>query len=242
MTYFMTSIVKYGIKILILSFSICSSFQSIGQTKPPKKEKKKIISQIDSVFKVDQKYRIPILYGTMDQHKIDSMSKLPREEINKIRQHAVCPELTSFRDSLFTLMSQDDVTNFNFITSLIDSIGYPSFHKQKWKFLIVIEHSLVYNPQYIDTLRKFVNEQHISPYDYTTIYDRYRHVSGEPLVYYTRRKYKNISCNVCREANKAREEIGMKTMLKCYCDINTGSEKGNFKKLKFRVIDEPKNK
>ena len=215
-TYYISQLGVKTITILLLLFL---SFQSFSQKRLTRKEKKKITYLLDSLCAEDQKYRIPILYGTMDIHKIDSMQKLDRTERIKIYKHsAKSDSLKSFRDSLFNLMSQNDPSHFKFAIQLIDSIGFPSFYKHEFRFLLVLEHSIPDNPTYLDTLKQLMFEKKVSPWDYSMIYDRYRHITGEKLVYYTRKKYKGMPCNVCCEANKARKEIGIKKMMKCDCD------------------------
>ena len=189
----MILIKQYGIKGLIGLILLFNSCQTFSQNKLTRKEKKRISHQLDSLSIADQKYRIPILYGTTNQHEIDSMQQLPIDKRRKIYAYAAkSPELSIFRDSLFMLMEKEDKKNYDMVKAIINRYGFPTFYKKDYNILLIIEHSILYDPSYLDTLRQFMFDKKITPWNYAKIYDRYLMLRGNKLLYYTRGKYNNI--------------------------------------------------
>lgn len=215
----MTHIQQHGFRVAFFLVIIFSSIYANGNNRLTRREKKQVSRLLDSVCVEDQLYRIPILYGTLDRVKIDSMKQLSREEkMIVFRNSARNRDLEVFRDSLFNLMDQADKKNYQFVKEIISDYGYPSFYKDSDNVLLIIEHSIVYDRNYLDTLRQFVEAKKISPWDYAKIYDRYLMLNGDKLMYFTRGKYNSIqSKEECLKANVAREELGVKDMLNCKC-------------------------
>ena len=91
--------------VLILFLAI----QSSGQTT---KVNFKLKDQLDSIYKLDQKYR-DLLYLCMDKTKKDSISKSLAISINEIDGY-IC-----------TNMIKTDTLNLAFIESVIKEFGYP---------------------------------------------------------------------------------------------------------------------
>ena len=146
-------------KILLISFILLSCFITYGQSVKDVNLK----NQLDSVLRLDQKYREILSNGISDKEE-DSIAKSLNVEPNNIIGR------------LWLLQNSIDSSNFVFIQAIIAKYGYPG------KTLVgeescdaawnVIQHSTMID-KYIDTIKRAAKKNELPFRLFAMMYDRY---------------------------------------------------------------------
>lgn len=173
---------------------------------------------LDEMGVQDQKYRWKIMYHTKSISKIDSINKLPIDEIKKILQSNK-ENAPRWVDSLSTLQWEIDIQNKKQLLEIINLYGFPSRKRVKswttdWLLLHFTSSKELeeLNPIFLKELEK----GNLPPKIYASWYDRILFDKGNSQLYgeYIR-KYPCVENLV--ETNKARKKIGLKKLKNNTC-------------------------
>ncbi len=116
----------------IIFFSLISAF-TYGQ-KLDKPTRKYVKAQLDTISKLDQKYRWHLTFSEPDTKKVDSIKKLPWRKIKSYQEKVFRDKTVSKRsamDSLWKLQKRLDSLNAITFIEIIEKYGYPSYKRTR---------------------------------------------------------------------------------------------------------------
>jgi hypothetical protein len=211
-------------KLTIYLFLLLLAVQASGQTK---RINFKLKNQLDSVFKIDQKYR-ELLYLARDYSKKDSISKTLAISINEVDSY------------IMNNMIKTDTLNLAFIESVITEYGYPGItlvgEGTNETAFYVIQHSSKIE-KYLPIIRKAGQEKELPFKKVAMMEDRYLMHQGKEQIYGTQfcsgclknGDTSNVAWPIkdAENVNKRREQAGFE---------NTVEQQANNLKVKYRVV------
>jgi len=165
---------------------------------------------LDEMGELDQKYRWQLMYGITKKTEVDSINKLPVEQIR-----IICKENQknnkAKNDSLGRLQNEIDSINKEPLIAIINEFGFPSPKRIKsWTGDFILLHFTteddfkVFNP----LLTKELKKGNLKGLIYAEWHDRILHDKGLPQLYGAYGK--NPKIEDLNKTNLARKEIGLK--------------------------------
>ena len=208
---------KYLSTILLLSF-----FTIVYGQKLDKSTRILLKSKMDSISVDDQKYRLQLMLGELDKHKLDSLNKLPFnafwDRVNKVGRKEVGFS-RQISDSLWNIQNRLDSLNANKFIEIINKYGYPSYKRTKSYTSSTISLHLIGKLYFDRLLPLFTSEQqkgNMPSDEFARWFDRNNLVSGKKQLFGEyNSKYPCVD-NII-ETNSERKKIGLKPLKKNNC-------------------------
>jgi hypothetical protein len=216
---------KKSKRVILFAISFLISQQFLfGQI--DSKVKKDIQFQLNHMIETDQKYRIMLMYGEINQERLDSILKLPFEVRIKILSKQYTSEYNlskSVSDSLWKLQNYIDSCNVKQLSVIIKQYGWPDENRfGKNDADVILLHA---NDQTIKEIQKLlldeVNKKRLKPLLYANIWDKMLLGLGKKQIYgsipslneETGKEEPPFIDNI-DSTNVARQTIGLKKMKK----------------------------
>ena len=208
---------KYLSTILLLSF-----FTIVYGQKLDKSTRILLKSKMDSISVDDQKYRLQLMLGELDKHKLDSLNKLPFnsfwDRVNKVGRKEVGFS-RQISDSLWNIQNRLDSLNAIKFIEIINKYGYPSYKRTKSYTSSTISLHLIGKLYFDRLLPLFTSEQqkgNMPSDEFARWFDRNNLVSGKKQLFGEyNSKYPCVD-NII-ETNSERKKIGLKPLKKNNC-------------------------
>tara|TARA_Y100000589_G_C26992207_1_gene563101 strand:+ start:167 stop:793 length:627 start_codon:yes stop_codon:yes gene_type:complete len=202
---------------LTLAILLLIQFHSFSQ-KLSKEIKDSLHIVLDEMGTQDQKHRWELMYGTNNTTKIDSINKLPVEEIKKIiKEHNQNHKKQI--DTLWVLQNRIDSINREKLISLINKFGFPSPKRVKSRTTTYLllhftsdEDFKLLNPILIKELKTGNMPGQI----YAEWFDRRLHDSGQNQLYGAYNSKYPCVANL-EKTNIERKNIGLKKLKENNC-------------------------
>ena len=208
---------KYLSTILLFSF-----FTIVYGQKLDKSTRILLKSKMDSISVDDQKYRLQLMLGELDKHKLDSLNKLPFnsfwDRVNKVGRKEVGFS-RQISDSLWNIQNRLDSLNAIKFIEIINKYGYPSYKRTKSYTSSTISLHLIGKLYFDRLLPLFTSEQqkgNMPSDEFARWFDRNNLVSGKKQLFGEyNSKYPCVD-NII-ETNSERKKIGLKPLKKNNC-------------------------
>ena len=177
---------------------------------------------MDSISVDDQKYRLQLMLGELDKHKLDSLNKLPFnsfwDRVNKVGRKEVGFS-RQISDSLWNIQNRLDSLNAIKFIEIINKYGYPSYKRTKSYTSSTISLHLIGKLYFDRLLPLFTSEQqkgNMPSDEFARWFDRNNLVSGKKQLFGEyNSKYPCVD-NII-ETNSERKKIGLKPLKKNNC-------------------------
>lgn len=220
----MIHIQRFGVKclcfLLLFNLSLCAN----SQTELTIHIKDSLKYTINKLYQDDQKYRWVVMLGEENIHKLDSLKKLPSQELKKRIIAAMENKIglsQEKKDSIWRKQLIIDTINTISLKSIINKYGYPDFYNEPFEISTILLHSpdSFLDSIFLEKLKMEVIKKKMGAYDYALVYDKACSKKEGAERYYVIEHYDSITNQNhihiptdIERTNKARKEIGLKKL------------------------------
>jgi len=218
--------------LLLIVVLACKSTQQQIKIDLTEVQKKEIISQLDEMGELDQKYRLIMGAGSLDKSLIDEYTKLMKAgDIKAVMTYMAKGYKIEKQqlDSLWQLQHTIDFDNYKKLKSIIQKYGYPSDKRlgidKDMLAPLLVHPPIEIKPEiYLEEMRTLllveVKTKRMDAEDYAKFYDNIMHkILRKPQLYGMNGSFNPVTQSIdlpeignLEKTNKARAEIGLSAL------------------------------
>ncbi len=183
-------------------------------------ERDSLKKEVATILTTDQRYRWMILFGEIDEKKVQAYRKLEQNlQVERMMevQHNHAGISTAAKDSLWTLQQQLDTMNLLKLAGIIAAHGFPGDYIRTEDLSIILMHSprLPVINDVLSMLLEEVKLQHMPAMEYALLYDKVQLARKLPQLYFAAGQAQNgMTSGLANPTdldatNRARKELGL---------------------------------